>query len=73
MAVRRLTADDLQNVLNSTDIATNFLDASFIVRLFTPAAKALLQITAEDVGRPLADLQLLALDASLLTDACGVA
>ncbi len=53
---QRSTADDLQNILNSSDIATIFLDDQLRIRFFTPAAKALFSVIATDVGRPLADL-----------------
>ena len=38
---QRTTANDLQNVLYSTDVATIFLDDRFNIRFFTPATKAL--------------------------------
>ena len=48
---------DLQNILNSTDVATLFLDANLNIRFFTPAAKIAVHTgIASDVGRPLADL-----------------
>ena len=53
---QRTTSDDLQNVLYSTDVATIFLDASLNIRFFTPATRALFNVIAGDVGRPLADL-----------------
>jgi two-component system CheB/CheR fusion protein len=65
----RTTADDLQNVLYSTDVATIFLDTSFNIRFFTPATKALFNIIPGDVGRPLTDLKSLAHDGDLLPDA----
>ena len=49
---QRTTADDLQNVLYSTDVATIFLDTSFNIRFFTPATKALFNVIPCDVGRP---------------------
>ena len=66
---QRTTADDLQNVLYSTDVATIFLDTSFNIRFFTPATKALFNVIPGDVGRPLTDLKSLALDEDLLPDA----
>jgi two-component system CheB/CheR fusion protein len=66
---QRTTADELQNVLYNTDVATIFLDKSFNIRSFTPATKALFNIIRSDVGRPLTDLRSLAPDADLLPDA----
>jgi two-component system CheB/CheR fusion protein len=69
---QRTTANDLQNVLYSTDVATLFLDASLNIRFFTPATKAIFSILAFDVGRPLADLHSLAADHDLPADAQAV-
>ncbi len=66
---QRTTANDLQNVLYSTDVATLFLDTGLNVRFFTPATRALFSIIPTDIGRPLADLNSLAADSALLTDA----
>ena len=69
---QRSTSDDLQNILDSTGVATLFLDGDLNIRFFTPAAKSLFRIIATDIGRPLADLTLLAADAMLLADARAV-
>ena len=69
---QRTTADDLQNVLYSTDVATIFLDTKFNIRFFTPATKALFNVIPGDVGRPLTDLKSLAIDGDLLPDAARV-
>ena len=66
---QRTTADDLQNVLYSTKVATMFLDTRFNIRFFTPATRALFNVIPSDVGRPLADLKSLAADDGLLKDA----
>ena len=66
---QRTTADDLQNVLYSTDVATIFLDMRLNIRFFTPATKALFNVIPGDMGRPLADLKSLAADSDLLDDA----
>ncbi len=66
---QRTTADDLQNVLYSTDLATLFLDRDLRIRFFTPATKLLFNVLPGDVGRPLADLSSHAADDRLLADA----
>jgi two-component system, chemotaxis family, CheB/CheR fusion protein len=53
---QRRTNDDLQNILNSSDTATLFLDGHFDIRFFTPSAATLFNLIPSDVGRPLADL-----------------
>ncbi len=65
---QRATAADLQNILNSSDIATVFLDKSLNIRFFTPAAKSLFGITLVDIGRPLADLAQRFHDDALMPD-----
>jgi two-component system CheB/CheR fusion protein len=69
---QRSTANDLQNVLFSTDVATIFLDQQLHIRFFTPASKTLFSILPTDIGRPLADLNGLTNDAALLADAARV-
>jgi two-component system CheB/CheR fusion protein len=62
---QRTTADDLQNVLYSTDLATLFLDRNLAIRFFTPATRLLFNIIPGDVGRPLTDLKAVGDDTSL--------
>ena len=69
---QRATSDDLQNILNSTDVATLFLDGDLNIRFFTPAAKSLFNVIASDVGRPLADFTRRFDDNDLLPDARAV-
>jgi len=68
----RRTANDLQNVLFSTDVATLFLDADLNIRFFTPAARAVFRVIATDIGRPLTDLAALSRDQNLASDARSV-
>jgi two-component system CheB/CheR fusion protein len=51
-----LTNSDMSNLLNSTDIATIFLDGKLNVRRFTPRATSIVKLIASDVGRPVTDL-----------------
>jgi two-component system, chemotaxis family, CheB/CheR fusion protein len=65
----RTTANDLQNVLFSTDVATLFLDLDLNIRFFTPTARAVFRVIATDIGRPLAALSK---DENLAEDAARV-
>ncbi len=69
---QRVTSNDLQNILYSTDVATLFLDTKLNIRFFTPATKALFNLIPGDVGRPLADLKSLSADQALTDDAENV-
>ncbi|MGY2736897.1 two-component system CheB/CheR fusion protein [Sphingomonas sp. UYP23] len=66
---QRLTSDDLQNVLYSTNVATLFLDIDLKIRFYTPAIKSVFSIITGDMGRPIADLRPIATDPELLSDA----
>ena len=68
----RTLANDLQNVLYSTDVATLFLDLDLNIRFFTPAARAVFRVIPSDIGRPLADLASLSKDENLAADAQAV-
>lgn len=61
------TGDDLKNLINSTEIATLFLDVDLKVRRFTPPTVALIKLIPGDVGRPVTDL-VTTLDYPALTD-----
>lgn len=47
---------DLNNLFQSTQIATIFLDRNLLVRSFTPAVTKLFNLIASDRGRPLSDI-----------------
>jgi hypothetical protein len=49
-------SNDMKNLLNSTDIATLFLDTDLNVRRFTPQATKIIKLIPSDVGRPITDL-----------------
>lgn len=44
---------DIANLLESTQIATVFLDRSLAIKSFTPAAKDLFRLVESDTGRPI--------------------
>ncbi len=58
------SSNDLQNLINSTDIGTVFLQRSGRIKFFTPRARDLFNLIPADRGRPLADIstQLVGID-----------
>lgn len=58
----------LTNLLDSTEIATLFLDASLCISKFTSGIRDLFKLRAGDVGRPLSDLSTKNDDPTLLDD-----
>jgi two-component system CheB/CheR fusion protein len=69
---QRNTSTDLKNILNSSQIATLFLDKDFKVRFFTPAAAPFFNLITTDLGRALTDLAIRFVDVDLLADARAV-
>jgi two-component system CheB/CheR fusion protein len=51
-----LAQSDMQNLLNSTDIATLFLDKDLNVRRFTEQVKRIINLRDIDIGRPLSEI-----------------
>jgi two-component system CheB/CheR fusion protein len=47
---------DLQNLFESTNVATVFLDKKLVIRSFTPAVTHIFNILQSDRGRPITDL-----------------
>ncbi|NTV92932.1 MAG: chemotaxis protein CheB, partial [Chlorobiaceae bacterium] len=48
--------NDMKNLLNSTDIATLFLDEALNIRRFTTRTTSIIKLIASDVGRPITDI-----------------
>jgi two-component system CheB/CheR fusion protein len=63
------TNNDMKNLLNSTDIATVFLDNELRVRRFTLQAQTIIKLIPSDVGRPITDLASDLLYPELVADA----
>ena len=51
-----LAQSDMQNLLNSTDIATLFLDNQLTVRRYTEQIARVIHLREGDIGRPLSEL-----------------
>jgi two-component system, chemotaxis family, CheB/CheR fusion protein len=45
--------DDMEHLLNGTDVATMFLDRDLCIRKFTPRIAETFQVIPQDLGRPL--------------------
>lgn len=48
--------DDMKNLLDSTDIATVFVDRELVIQRYTERAREIFRLIPSDVGRPLGDL-----------------
>jgi two-component system CheB/CheR fusion protein len=48
--------NDMKNLLNSTDIATMFLDKELLLLRFTPHMTGIIKLIPSDVGRPITDI-----------------
>jgi len=66
------TTNDLSSLLSSIAIGVIFLDNELCIRRFAPAVRDLVDLIADDVGRPLKNFALKADDPQLLADAAGV-
>lgn len=51
-----LANDDMQNLLNSVDVATLFLDNDLNIRRYTESTTGLIKLRESDIGRPLEEL-----------------
>lgn len=52
----RVASDELNNILNSSDVPIVVLDRALRIRFFTRAFTPLFDVTASDIGRPLGEL-----------------
>jgi len=66
------TNNDMKNLLDSTDIATLFLDNSLSVRRFTSETSKITKLIPGDVGRPITDIASALLYRELADDAYQV-
>jgi two-component system CheB/CheR fusion protein len=49
-------SNDMKNLLDSTEIATMFLDTSLNIRIFTKALTSIIKLRPSDIGRPFTDM-----------------
>ena len=63
------TNDDLRNLLDSTNIATIFLDNRLCVKRFTPEATKVINLIQKDVGRPVSHFKTTLADENLAQEA----
>ncbi len=49
-------SNDTRNLMNSTDLATVFIDRGMRIKLFTPRARSIFNLMPTDTGRPLLDI-----------------
>jgi len=63
------TNNDMKNLLDSTDIATLFLDNNLTVRRFTTETSKITKLIPSDVGRPITDIASALLYPKLADDA----
>jgi two-component system CheB/CheR fusion protein len=64
--------NDMKNLLNSTDIATLFLDKELNIRRYTNQATKIFKLIKSDIGRPFTDLVSDLMYPELATDALEV-
>ena len=61
-------ADDIQNLINSAEIGTIFVDRSGRIKLFTPKAREVFNLMPADRGRPLSEVKSLLVNEDLHLD-----
>lgn len=60
--------NDMANLMNSTQVATIFLDLNLLVRRFTPAVVGLFNLRTVDIGRPITDITQILLNEKIEDD-----
>jgi two-component system CheB/CheR fusion protein len=63
---------DMDNLLNSTEIGTIFLDENFAIRMFTPSITAGFNVLEQDIGRSINDIAYKLDNPNLLADTAEV-
>jgi two-component system CheB/CheR fusion protein len=64
-----LSSNNLQNLINSSDIGTIFLDRGLRVQFFTPSVRDIFNLIPADFGRPLSDITHRLVYKDLISDA----
>jgi two-component system CheB/CheR fusion protein len=64
----RLSNDDIQNLIYSSDVATIFVDRQLRLKKITPRVRDILNLLASDIGRPLSDITSHLIDTDLDAD-----
>jgi len=64
--------DDMRNLMDSTDVATIFLDTELRIKGFTPTATRVVNVIQTDMGRPISHLSANLKDVNLAEDATEV-
>ncbi|MHB1000001.1 MAG: chemotaxis protein CheB [Armatimonadota bacterium] len=64
--------NDMTNLMNSTQVATIFLDLNLMIRRFTPSVVGLFKLRAVDIGRPITDITQSLLSESIEEDLISV-
>ncbi|QPH38595.1 CheR family methyltransferase [Pedobacter endophyticus] len=64
-----ISSNNLQNLVNSANVGTIFLDRTFAIRLFTPAVLEIFNLKSGDYGRPVTDITNKLQNDNLLQDA----
>lgn len=67
-----VSSNNIKNLINSTEIATIFLDRNLNISLFTPNALEIFNLIPADYGRPLSDITNRLEDDTLTVDAAKV-